>query len=97
MSPEDAKAIQAIIDMVTNLSGQVMSLMASNTVLTAASGALFAEMARVSGKDGDFDAMLERLMGVLEAQTDSRGRLLSAADELRSAAEAMAVDLGVRG
>ncbi len=58
-----------------------------NAVLTAAVGALYAELAQVKDGQPALDAMLAKFTGVVEALPDEGGHVIRVADEIRSYAE----------
>ena len=96
LSPEDRNLLNRLAEALGAMSSNVGQLMFRNAVLTAACGALYAELARVSGEPGDIDAMLGRLTGVIEARPDNGGHVLHATDELRNAAEALGAEFGLK-
>ena len=94
MTPEDREWVKRIHEankatalVVQQLSETVMQQTSRNMVLTVVVGALYAELAKVSGGENDLDEMLARVLGVIEARPDSKGHALVTADEIRNFAE----------
>lgn len=97
MTPEDREVMDELVRGQTvlmcklrDLAGAVMKHSANNAVLMAATGGLYAELARVSGKPGELDRLLEHLLAVIETQSNQNSQILSATDKIREYAEAIA-------
>ena len=96
MSPEDREVIARLVEgqrtlteTTRQLSDALMQQIAYNAVLTAACGALYAEVANVAGSREALDEMLARFTGVVEANSDSLGHVLTVADKIRAYSESM--------
>ncbi|WP_077147658.1 hypothetical protein [Sphingopyxis sp. KK2] len=97
MTPKDREVMDELVRGQTvlmcklrDLAGAVMTQAANNAVLMAATGSLYAELARVSGMPDELDRLLERLLAVIETQSNQNAQILGATDKIREYAEAVA-------